>query len=277
MINLFLGVADFVKKFFPYLKVRLLQANINKDDREYIASAIALFLLFFVFCSLILYIAFIMLGVKDYKAIFSVSLIFSFFIFMQKMIYPTVAAKRRIKNIERNLLPALQNIFVQVNSGIMLFEILVNVSKSDYGEVSREFAVAVKEINGGKPQMNALEDLAARNPSTFFRRAIWQIINGMKSGADISSVMEQIISLISEEQIIQIQSYGSKLSPLAMFYMLIGVIIPSLSITFIILFLSFLSVPEESSKMIFYVFYTFILFSQIMFIGLISSRRPNLL
>lgn len=277
MMSLFLGVADFVKKFFPSLKVRLLQANIKKDDRQYTASAIALALLFFVFCAALIYAVLLVLGIKDYKIILFVSLFFSFFIFLQRMLYPTLAAKKRIKNIERNLLPALQSIFVQINSGVMLFEILVNLSKSDYGEVSKEFAVAVKEINAGKPQMNVLEDLATRNPSIFFRRAIWQIINGMKSGADISVVIGEITSLLSEEQLIQIQSYGGKLSPLAMFYMMIGVIIPALSITFIILFLSFLNVSEESAKMIFYVFYALILFSQIMFVGLISSRRPNLL
>jgi pilus assembly protein TadC len=176
-----------------------------------------------------------------------------------------------------NLLPVLQSIYVQINSGVVLFEILVNISKSGYGEISKEFAKAVREINGGKPQLDALEDMAKRNPSLFFRRAIWQIINGMKAGADISRVIEETISTISEEQVIQIQNYGSRLAPLAMFYMFIAVIIPALSLTFIILFLSFVGISEEMSKIIFYVLYVLILFSQVMFIGLINSRRPSLL
>ena len=193
------------------------------------------------------------------------------------MIYPSVVVGRRIKDIERNLLPVLQSIFVQTNSGVVLFEVLVNVSNSDYGEISREFKRVVKEINAGKPQIKALEDLASRNPSLFFRRAIWQLINGMKGGADISAIIEETNRSLSEEQVIQIQAYGGKLAPLAMFYMLIGVIIPSLSITFIILFLTFVNISEEGSKTIFYGFYVMIVFAQIMFIGLISMRRPNLL
>ena len=153
----------------------------------------------------------------------------------------------------------------------------MNISKSDYGEISKELKKTVKEINSGKPEIKALEDLADRNPSKFFRGAIWQIINGMRGGADISSVIEETNRSLTEEQIIQIQNYGSRLTPLAMFYMLMAVILPALSVTFLVIFLSFANVSAQAVKGIFFEAYAIFLFLQIMFIGMVSSRRPSLL
>jgi hypothetical protein len=99
----------------------------------------------------------------------------------------------------------------------------------------------------------------------------------MKSGADMSNVINEIIKLLAEEQILQIQRYGSQLNPLAMFYMLLVVIMPSLGTTFLIILTSFVSMPSILSKAIFWGVYATIFFLQIMFMGVIKSRRPNLL
>jgi len=99
----------------------------------------------------------------------------------------------------------------------------------------------------------------------------------MKAGGDIANVIKDVIENLSEEQLIAIQKYGSQLNPLAMFYMLIAVIIPSLGITFIIILSSFVSLSEDITKTIFFALYGFVFFFQLMFIGTIKSRRPNLM
>ena len=152
----------------------------------------------------------------------------------------------------------------------------ISVTTADPDIVSNSIK-AVKEINTGKSQIEVLDELAAKNPSLFFRRAIWQIVNGMKAGSNMTSVMKSLLEALSEEQVLQIQKYGSQLSPLAMFYMLVSVIVPALGITFIIVLSSFISTSPTLTKMIFYGLYGFIVFSQIMFLGLLKSRRPNLL
>ncbi|MEA2036371.1 MAG: type II secretion system F family protein [Nanoarchaeota archaeon] len=196
---------------------------------------------------------------------------------MQQIAYPKISTNRKVREIEKNLLAALQNILVQLNSGVPLFDILVNISKGGYGGVSKEFSKVVKAINAGKPQIETLENMAAINPSLFFRRAIWQLVNGMKSGANMSNVINEIINLLSEEQILQIQRYGSRLNPLAMFYMLMVVIVPSLGMTSLIILASFISLSEFATKFMFWGLYGFVIFFQIMFMGIIKSKRPNLL
>jgi len=143
--------------------------------------------------------------------------------------------------------------------------------------MSTEFSTVVKEINAGKPQVEALEEIAVENPSLFFRRSIWQLVNGMKAGSDMSGVIKEIINSLSEEQVLQIQRYGGQLNPLAMFYMLVAVIAPTLGMTFLIIISSFIALGETITKIVFWGLFGFVCFFQIMFLGIIKSRRPNLL
>ncbi len=276
--RLTLGISEFIAPLLPLLKLNLKQADMNIDARQYISMCVATDL----FTFSILYISSIMIlsGIGSGHALLYgllVSCTLIFFIFVQQMAYPKLVANRKVKGLERNLLPAMQNVLVQLNAGIPLFDVMVTISRGEYGEVSSEFAKVVKEINGGKPQIDALEDMATVNPSMLFRRALWQLVNGMKTGADLSKVLSSTINGLSEEQVIQIQKYGGQLSPLAMFYMLIAVIIPALGMTFLIIIASFTAMSTLTTKLVFWSLFGIVTFFQIMFIGIIRSRRPNLL
>jgi len=201
----------------------------------------------------------------------------SIFIFFKQMYYPKTFSFRKAGNIEKNLISVLQDIMVQLNSGIPIFRILVNISNSNYGEVSEEFKKITKEINSGVPQIEAIEKYGKINTSKYFRRVLWQISNGMRAGSDMGIVIKEGIRALVNEQAIQIQDYGSRLNPLIMFYMLIAVILPSLGITFLIIISSILNISERIIQLIFFMIFGFVIFMQIMFLGLIRSRRPSLL
>lgn len=263
---------------FPFLSLNLRQAGIKEKSEKYMAMCIFASLMFFIFLSLIF--SFMLFAFKVENAIIigiGVSFFFSLFVFIQQVLYPKIMSRKKIRSLEQNLLPALQNFLVQLNSGVPLFNILTNIAAGDYGDLSKEFDRAIKEINAGKSQVAALEDLASNNPSTLFRRAIWQIVNGMKAGAEMRNVMSEIINALGEQQMIQIQNYGSQLSPLAMFYMLAAVIVPSLSVTFIIVLSSFMGLSSTLTKTVLWCLLGMVIFMQIMFLGVIKSKRPNLL
>jgi len=273
----FYGVAGVIEKSVPFLKVHLKQADMQVSSKEYISMCAVSSVFFFGIFGLFLMFMFGAFRFKNPFLGFFISFLFTFFIFFQQIMYPKMLVGRRVKGIERNLLSALQNVLIQLNSGVPLFSILVSISKGDYKEVSEEIEKAVREINAGKAEAEALEDIATSNPSLLFRRALWQIVNGMKSGADLSGVISESINAVSEEQVLQIQKYGGQLNPLAMFYMLIAVIVPALSMTFLIIMSSFMSLNEFGIKMLFWGLLAIVMFFQLMFLGVIKARRPNLL
>jgi len=99
----------------------------------------------------------------------------------------------------------------------------------------------------------------------------------MKAGSDMSIVVKNSIKALNDEQLIQIQNYGNTLNPLIVFYMLVSVIIPSLSVAFLTIISSLAGLPESTTILLFLTLFVFVIFLQIMFLGVIKSRRPSLL
>jgi flagellar protein FlaJ len=180
---------------------------------------------------------------------------------------------KKNRDIEKNLLFAIRHMFIQVRSGVSLFDSLVSVSKANYGLISEEFGKCTKEIATGKEETVALEELTLRTPNISLKRIIWQIINSLRAGGDIGNTLDVMAQNLSEEQKVNIRKYGSQLSPMALMYLMFTVILPTLGITFLIIFSTFsgVQVPET----VFYLILIILTVFQFMFIGLVKSRRPS--
>ncbi|MBI2124536.1 hypothetical protein HYT92_01980 [Candidatus Pacearchaeota archaeon] len=85
------------------------------------------------------------------------------------------------------------------------------------------------------------------------------------------------IDTLEKEQAVQIQNYGNTLNPLVMFYMLLTIIMPALALTFFTIISSMLSLSSFVVKMLFIAIFIFVVLFQIMFLGMIRTRRPSLL
>ena len=260
------------------LRYYLENSNVDITREEYLAivfrNFVNSFLILFVISTTILILFRISLL---YILSFLIPLGFSSFLLFSQLVYPRIYLTRRQKNIEKNLIPALQDILVQLTSGVPLFSVLINISAARYGELSVEFKGAVKKINAGVPEQEVLDELAEDNPSVFFKRALWQISNGMKAGSDMTIVVRDSINALNDEQKIQIQDYGNKLNPLIVFYMLIAIIIPALSVAFLTIIASIIGLPKNTITIAFIILFVFVVLIQIMFLGIIKSRRPSLL
>ena len=78
-----------------------------------------------------------------------------------------------------------------------------------------------------------------------------------------------------KEESIEIRKYGADLRLLSLIYMMLGVIIPALGLTFLIVLSSFpqISIPQPT----FWMLMIGVLVGQFMFLGIIKSKRPNLM
>ena len=271
----FLNIGNFLEKLSPYIQQDLNKANIKIESKQYLAMCFTSTLFLFIFLG-ITFTLFLSKTGKMFAGVFFAFLVAFFILFIQ-IKSPKLQANRRTKKLDTDLLGALRTMLIQLNSGVPLFETLVITSKQSFGEVSKEIKLAVEDIHGGVPQITALEKMALRNPSPYFRRALWQIINAMKEGSTINQVIESIITNLGKEQIVQIEKYGSQLSPLAMFYMMGAVILPALSITFMVVLASFIEMEAIMIKGVFWGLLGFVVFLQYVFSGIIKTKRPSLL
>lgn len=269
------GLGQKLSKVFPSLSMRLEQAKLDIEPRVYVSIGLfsSIFWTVVIFVSLFTFSRLVQLP-KNFPLIMtSISLIIGCFSFIYIMLYPRLIITRKVKELERNLLFALRHLLIQVKSGVPLFDALVSVSNGGYGLISDEFKACVKKISTGSSETTALEEVALKNPSLYFRRTIWQLTNAFRSGADLSQTLENIVNNLINEQKIAIREYGSQLNPLAMMYMMIAVIIPSLGITLLTILSSFTGMVI--SEMMFWFILFGISFFQFSFIGIIKSRRPS--
>ena len=266
-----------LSKLYPQLKLELQQADIELSVEDFLAKALFFSTLisvlsFFLFIFLIKMYS--TLDLKNFLLAILFSVIFWLLSWFYHTLYPKLKIARKVKEIERTLPLVLRHMLIKVRSGIPLYEVMVSISNKDYGYISKEFKKCVSEMNAGIPQTEALENMALRNPSMTFRRVIWQIANSLRSGVDISTILFNIHENALREQRAQLRKYGSELSPLSLVYMILFVVIPPL-------FTALLSILTSITKIsvptfVFYLIVIFLVFAQIIFLGAIKGRRPNI-
>ncbi|MFC2154278.1 type II secretion system F family protein [Candidatus Altiarchaeota archaeon] len=279
--HLFRGMGSFFLHLFPQIDSMLKQSGITDDyklnSRDYIAIAFFMGFFIFILISVLLYIV-LQIGGGEHPIIGPIfGTIIGFGMFAYLLMYPKSIVNKRVKYLERNLLFALRTMLVQIRSGVPVFNALASLSFGDYGPITQEFKSVVEKVNAGEPVVNALEELANRNPSLYFRRAIWQLVNSLKSGSDVGDNISNVIKSLSKEQMIEIRRYKSVLNPLAMMYMMVAVIMPSLGITLLIILSTFPGMEAIGQEKTFYGLFGFTMILQFIFMGIIKSRRPNLI
>jgi len=224
----------------------LQEIGVNLNREEYLGIVLRSFVNMFLILFIIISSALMIAGISMFWVYgFGVAFLFSMSVSFSQLSYPKVFASRREKDIEKNLLFAMEDILIQLNSGIPLFDILTSISLSDYGELSAEFKKAVKRIGAGEPEAEVLAEISSKSHSVFFKRTLWQISNGLNAGSDMATIVRDNIKTLNEEQMIQIQDYGNKLNPLIMMYMLVSVIVPALSVTFMTVIASMIGLEKN--------------------------------
>jgi len=237
------------EKMFPKLEYQLQQSGLGITTKEYGAMMLFLVLFYTVFFWALSTIVLTRMT-EHFLAIGAVvGLIMGLMMFTQIIMYPSLLVRKKIRDIEKNLVFALRAILVQLKSGVSLFDSMSMVARGNYGKVSEEFKKAVDEINTGTPEQIALEDMSTRNPSPYLRKSIWQIVNGMNAGADVSNILAETVNSMIREQKIAINKYGSQLRVLSLMYMMVGVIMPALGVTLLIILFTFPMVGEAIEEM----------------------------
>ena len=270
------GLGASFGKILPLHDADMKRAEIPVNVKEYATMALVIIVFYFIFFTFIFFVlAFRLLNQIEIVLPVVISLIFSFLVLVQLIAFPIIRIKKKVRELDRNLVFALRTILVQLRSGVSLFESMKVVAEGNYGAVSSEFKKAVDQISTGTIQEIALERIAEYNPSIFFRRAIWQIVNGMRAGADVSAVLSESVDSLTEAQSIQIRNYESQMKILSLVYMMLGVIVPALGITFLIVLSSFPQI--EITELYFWILLAFVGVSQFMYLGIIKSKRPSLL
>ena len=266
------GSGHFASALFPSLREDLCQAEIEMSAMNYASLCLSVGLGNAIAMGLLLAFLGAALG-NSMLLMVTLPLAIGLLLvtFVTLVYYPRVIASRRARELERELIPALQQMLIEIKSGVTLFNAMASVSQ-DYGEVSREFKKVVVKMNAGEPELDALSEITEANPSKSFKKVLWQVSNALKVGSDLSGVLDNQVNSLTRERIDQIRRYGQELSPWTMMYMMVAVILPSIGVSMMIVIVGFMSIPLP--KTVLYGIRLFLTGFQLFFMNLVASRRP---
>ena len=183
--------------------------------------------------------------------------------------FPTAKGRTSSKKVERDILFAARDLIIALRSGMPLFNAITSVS-SGYGEASKEFLKIVEKVQLGQP----LEDdtvSATKSPS--FRKIMLQASVSIRVGADVTAAVQSVIDQLAQERVIELRRYGQRLNAIAMFYMLFGIILPSMGIAVLTILTTFIPIFSVNATLLDMVVVGLI-FLQVIFLQMIRSSRP---
>ncbi len=265
------AILRMVEGIFPELGKDLKRAELSQSAPAFISQALMASLAI----TLVLGVAgFAVASSFDFPRIYAAVLMpFAFvFIFFWIMQYPRLRMGSKEKALDKDVLFAGRDMLIALKSGVPLFNAMANVTKN-YGIASVEFARIVEKIESGVPAEIALQEASDLNTSRPFRQILLQIITSLRSGSDVAAALDVVLNQLSQEQVIALKRYGQKLNPITMFYMLFGIILPSLGIAIGIILTSFINIKVDFGMLL--IILALLGIIQYIFLALIMSSRPN--
>lgn len=269
-----IGIAERLAVRSGDLKQKLALANIDRTPVQFLDTTLMITLQYSLAIVIMVVFAVVAFSLEPLLIVAALILV-PVLMFNYWVRYPELKAIQRKREMDYEILFAGRHIGIALKSGMPLFDSLVGVSKG-YGEVSKEFNRIVDRVTLGKSIADGLREAAQNNPSKYFTRITVQIANSLASGANVGDSLEAVLDQISREQVIQLKEYGSKLTPLVMFFMIFGIILPIIGIVLATVLLSVISGGKFGipSNILWYVLVG-VGIVQFLFLGLIESSRPK--
>lgn len=249
----------------PDLRVRLMRARIP-DAPEFYLKKTSLSSLFL--AAALSFITFMFVPSWQTIVVFPFFLGIAFFYFYHAMDF---TIKKLEKDINKELVFAGRFLIIELQSGIPLYRAFENMAKN-YAYAGLYFAETIEKINLGTAMDDALSEVAESCPSNNLRKILWQIQNSLKTGSDVAQSLTSVVDQLVREQQILVKEYGKKLNPLAMFYMMVAIIVPTLGMMMAVVLATFLGFTLSLTVLL--IIAGVIGFMQFMFLGVIKSNRP---
>ena len=274
----FLWVGSKLDVIFYSLKYDLIDADIGADAQEYLTASFisaAIYLMLGAFFGLLLANFRGISGQPVFLISAGIGIFFFALFFALHILYPRIIAKQKSAEIDESLIFALNNIMIQLSSGIGLYDAMANASKAGYGIVSNEFGKIVDDINSGMGELKAIEKAALKSKSDYFKKALWQVITSMRSGASLYGALGSVVESLNRKQSRAIRNYSAELNLWILIFLLGAAAIPSLGITFVIMLSALGGASIKEIDLIFIAIGA--LLFQVFVIGLVRTRVPKVI
>jgi flagellar protein FlaJ len=212
----------------------LYSANLKYSLRQYLALTTAVTIICFLFGLVIGFLAGF-LGRLNPTATALIAVFVGFFAALfaclTVLYIPKSIAQQRGNAANSELPFALRHMSAELKAGIGLYRTIQIISAADYGILSEEFARTTTEIEEGTDAKDALRNMAFRVQSIGLRNALMHVVRAMKTGGNLSDVMNEIAEDIAAEERNRIREFAEKMNFYGILFIFLGIVFPAMVLT----------------------------------------------
>ncbi|MDR2623513.1 MAG: type II secretion system F family protein [Methanobrevibacter sp.] len=225
-----------INKFFKYDEEEHVfktdnRSNLNKKSIIYVFSQedllkklnLKVVLPIFLFPTLSIFLILDLFISLEIGLIFLMVILMPIFFIIQ---YPKLQKEKVSSEISKELPYALRQMVTELKSGKGLHDTLKSIAISDYGTLSFQFSRTLEEIKYGETTENAMLNMSKRVDSQSLNRVLYQIVGSLKTGGNLSHILNVIAEDISHELRIRLKEYSQKLNGFVMIYTFLAVLTP---------------------------------------------------
>jgi archaeal flagellar protein FlaJ len=270
-----LEYATHIEPLMPQLEWNLKRSGYVIESHQYIAIVLYLTAVTLTMLTIILVVPVALAQgmVKSYPSIvltICITTVTAMYLFIQ----PNLEIRRRARLIDRDLEYMLKDMRIQLSAGVPLFDTLVNIVRGGYGECSNICEGIIQEVEQGRSITEVLDNVGMWSPSEYLRRMLWQIVNALKSGSDVSEALEIIANDIRLDKENRIKSYGKELNLYGLVYLMFAIIGPSMGVTLLAILSGFLG-KDAINETLFWLVLFGVIIGQVFFISYVRGKRPQ--
>ncbi len=177
----------------------------------------------------------LVLPVKVLVALLSLFIGFFFFMVLH-LAFPRIISKGIAAKIDHELIFAMRDMLIQVNSGIPLFNAIENIGNSSYKHVGPAFREVANNVKGGGSLMDELENMAIRTQSEYLKKIAWQLVTAIRAGANLSSTLKGVVKLLVDYQFSLFKSFNAELNFIILIYLMVAAVLPTIGTTVLVIF-----------------------------------------
>lgn len=263
-----------LEQMFPKLEWDLKRAGYTIDAVQYLSIVLYVTLSVFVACMIILVVPMAATaGLSESYLGIGVSIFVTAATCAYAMYLPHSKMQVRALLIDRDLEYMLKDMQIQLSSGVPLFSTFINIVRGGYGECSKISEDIIDEVQQGKKMDEVLDQAGMWSPSDYFRRMLWQIVNALKSGNDVSEALDAIALDIRIEKENKIKAYGKELNLYGLIYLMVAIIMPSMGVTLLVILSSFMG-SDVINLTLFIAIALLVIVLQVLFISFVKAKRP---
>lgn len=200
--------------------------------------------------------------------------IVTIFFLLLHLFYPRMIAKNIAQRIDRELIFAMRDLLIQLSSGVPLFNAIENVSRSNYGYVSREFSTVAMHVKGGASLLEEVEAMAVRTQSEYLKKTAWQMATAIRSGSNMTSTIKGVVKMLVDYQFSLTKSFNAELNFVVLIYLMVSSVLPTIGTTVLVIFSVFGMLGVTPEVFMLLVGLSFV--GQAAVIGYVRVKRPNL-